>query len=103
MLRRQLWPRIRQRAMRARARRGSHLSWFDRSMSHDVKYLPARVEEIIGNDAAVTSPPHRLGTHNGNSVPLPKAHQLFQTLSKLRRRCVIRIVSEALVLPERVQ
>jgi hypothetical protein len=41
-----------------------------------VKYLPARVEEVIGNDAAVTSPPHRLGTHNGDSVPLPKAHQL---------------------------
>src|SRR5579871_3607452 len=43
----------------------------DMTRTENVEHALARREQIIGNDPAVTAPPHRLGAHDGAALGPP--------------------------------
>src|SRR5579862_6751485 len=57
-------------------------------------------EEIVGDDAPMAAPPHRLGAHDGAGLRAGEAEQLLESGAKRRRHGVVRVVAECRVLPE---
>src|SRR5262249_60064241 len=55
--------------------------------------------QIIGNDAPVTTPPHRLGTHDGAWLRLAQIFQPAKAAVEYLRHRIIRKIAKALVLP----
>src|SRR3569623_847847 len=93
---------IHHRVARPHAGAGRHFCRLDLPRTQDVKDLFALREQIIGDDAAVASPPHRFRAHDG-AAPLftdfQKPHEAF--MESLAQR-VVGVIVKALVLPEPV-
>src|SRR5215831_19599373 len=62
----------------------------------------SRGDQIVGNDAPVTSPPQSLGAHNGARALVAKLAQFRKTRTKGRRHRVIGKVMKAFVTPKPV-
>jgi len=63
--------------------------------------LPAG-DKIIGDYAAVASPPHSFGTHDCAAPFTPLIDQQLEASMKLRRERIVGIVMKALVRPETI-
>lgn len=59
-------------------------------------------EKIIGDDAAVASPPDRFRTHQREALVAAKSHQFFESGGKFTTQCVVGIVVKTLHTPQRV-
>src|SRR4029079_3948262 len=68
----------------------------------NVEYVFASANKIIGNDPPVAPPPNGFCTHDRSAPIMPAILELSQTLMELLRHCVIRVVSETEVVPEKV-
>src|SRR5215212_9419796 len=97
-----LYGRIAQRSLRAASCRRRHAGGFDLLRPEYMHHRLAGREQIIGDDAAMTAPPHDFRAHHGARPLSPDLAQLRKTRLELRAHRVIRIVVEACVLPERV-
>src|SRR5688572_24514399 len=59
--------------------------------------------QVVGDDAAMATPPHRFGAHD-RAAPLgSESHQLAERLLELLRQRIVRIIMEALVVPVAVK
>src|SRR5207344_86050 len=73
------------------------------ALSHDVDHRFARSEKVISDDPAMAAPPHRLGAHDGASLRLAEAAEFQEAGVKSRRRRVVGVIAEILVLPKAVR
>ena len=68
----------------------------------NVEYFLFGANKIVGNDPPVAPPPNGFCTHYRSAPILPAISELGQTLMELLRHRIIRVVSEAQVVPEEV-
>lgn len=68
----------------------------------NVDYCFAGSNEVVGNDAAMTSPPNRFSAHDGALSRMSDLAKPSQTSLKFVAHGVVSIIVEALVLPEAV-
>jgi hypothetical protein len=74
----------------------------DMALAKNVEYVFSYANKIVGNDPSVAPPPNGFCTHYRSESIMPEIPELGQTLVELPCHCVIRIVSEAQVVPEKV-
>ena len=75
----------------------------DFSRTEDVQNEPtARLQEVR-DEAAVTSPPHCLGTHDGSAFVASQLAKHFDSARELRRFHVVGVSSESFVSPGSVR
>jgi len=60
-------------------------------------------EEIVGDDAAVASPPHRFRAHDGAAARVTQLAEFSKAFPKALGRGVVGIIAKALILPEGVE
>src|SRR3569623_3691574 len=94
---------IHHRVARPHAGAGRHFCRLDLPRTQDVKDLFALREQIIGDDAAVASPPPRFRAHDGATPLRAEFQKLLEALMEGLAPRVIGIIVEALVLPEAVE
>ena len=70
--------------------------------SHYVKNSFPAGDQIIGDDAAVASPPHGLRTHYRTTPFASFIEQMLEAGVKMPRKRIIGVVMEALIRPEAV-
>src|SRR5690349_6873044 len=90
---------IDQRAMRAGPCRLRHAGGLDTVLRQDVEDAFARREQIVGDDATMAAPPHRLGAHDRAPPLVPERAELRQAGAKRLAHRVVGVVVEALILP----
>src|SRR5947209_19162810 len=73
---------IEQPAVHLQSRRFGHLRLVDMARSQDVKHALSGRKEIVGNDAPVTAPPHRLRAHDGAALRMACLAQAREPLMK---------------------
>src|SRR5690606_12477466 len=69
----------------------------------DVEHLLTGSEQVISNNTAMTSPPHRLRTHNGTALLPAQSPQLANTVLEGTGHRVVRVVVKACILPKSIQ
>src|SRR5512141_792957 len=67
-----------------------------------MKYAFACREQIVRNNSAMASPPHRLGTHDRARRAMTELAQCRKTGAEALAHGVVRVVMETLILPESV-
>ena len=67
-----------------------------------MEYGFARRDQIVRNDAPVTTPPDRLGAHDSAPLLPTEGAQPREAGMKLFSQAVVGIIVKALILPERV-
>ena len=95
--------RIRERSIGLRTRTRCNLGGVDLVESHDVHDRNALRQQIVGNDAAVATPPYGFGTHDRAAIVTGERSQLVQSCSESVRCGVIGIVPEGGDMPERIK
>ena len=55
-------------------------------------------QQMVGDDAAMTSPPDRLGAHQGQTVIAAEAHQIIKRAGERLAERVVSVVVEACLL-----
>ena len=104
--RRDSWPGgllgIDQRSIRQSHCRGRHARRLDGAFAQNVKHLVARCEQMIRDDAAMASPPHGLGAHDGCPRLRPKLPQPLEAQAEVFAHRVVGVIVEARVVPEGV-
>src|SRR5690554_1351786 len=88
---------------RDNSRAGCHFSNRRLGLAHDMQYLDAVGQEIIGDDAAVAAPPNRFGAEHGAAVVFRQLLQSFQAVTEVLRQRIIGIGAKRLVSPEAVR
>jgi len=78
----------------------SNAGRFKTTLSNDMENGLAACDQVINNDAAVTPPPNRFGTHDHGAPFAPFFKKMRETYVKLCGKRVIGIVMEALVRPK---
>ncbi len=71
------------------------ICWIDLTESHDVHHRNSFGQKVVGDDAAVTAPPHSLGTHNRAAIVISEGSKFTQSHSERVSCRVIGIVSES--------
>src|SRR5689334_1256937 len=94
--------RIADGAVGARLRTGSQLCPHHLVGREDVGDGNAGDEKIVGDDAAMAAPPHRLGAHDGARLRPGAIEQLLEAGAKRRRQGVVRVVAKCRVSPEAI-
>ena len=59
----------------------------------------ARGQQVVGDDAPMTAPPHSLGAHDGGTMLDRQCAQFLQSVVEFLGPGIIGIVAEAEVLP----
>jgi hypothetical protein len=95
--------RIYERPVGQHMRAGRKLRWIDLTAPHDVHDRNALRQQIVGNDAAVATPPHGFSTHDRAAIVAGERPQLVQSCSESVRCRVIGIVPEGRDMPERIE
>jgi hypothetical protein len=68
--------------------------------AEDVMDSKARHQQVIGDDAAVTPPPYRLGTHDRGAMVARESYQFVEPAAKDRVGCgVISVIAKCFVPP----
>ena len=70
--------------------------------THDVSHEPSFFGKCVGNERAVTTPRHRLGTHDRRFSRSRDFHEFFQAFFKLRCDHVVRISTKRRVAPSEI-
>lgn len=70
--------------------------------SHDMEYGFLRRNKVVGDDAAVTSPPYGFRTHYHAASLSPYVDQMVKASTKSVRKRVIGVIVKTLVRPETV-
>src|SRR3569833_262765 len=94
---------IKHGVIRPRLAAGGHRCGLDMPFAENVEDLFASREQIIGNDAAVTPPPHRFRAHDGATPPRAEFQKLLEALMEGLAERVDGVIVEALVLPEAIE
>jgi hypothetical protein len=92
--------RIDEGAVRLLNRCRVHARPLDLARPKDVEHLRAVRNQVIGDDAAVTAPPDRLGADDGAYLGPTEAAQFRHPVPEAWRCRVVGVVPEARVLPE---
>ena len=95
--------RIYKRPVRQHTRARRKLRSIDLVQPHDVHHRNALRQQVIGNDAAVATPPHRFSAHDRAAIVTGQRSQLIQSRSECFTCRVIGIVSEGGDLPECIE
>src|SRR5262249_36242571 len=96
-------PVVDDRTIRADLSCLSHASRLDAIRTENVKYRLTRCQQIIRNDAAMASPPHRLGAHDRAAPFVSQGAQPDEARFEGRAQRIIGVIMKAFVLPERVE
>ena len=83
-------------------RGGGHARRLDAILAHQVKDRAAAHQQIVGNDPAVTTPPHRFGAHDRGRPLVGEARELVEPFGKGIGQRIIGVIVEAAVLPEAI-
>ncbi len=95
--------RIYERPIGQHTRAGRKLRGIHLTAPHDVHDRNALGQKIVGNDAAVATPPYGFGTHDRAAIVTGERSQLVQSCSESVRCRVIGVVPESGNLPERIE
>ena len=74
----------------------------DTVFAHQMEYCPSALQQIIGNDAAVTAPPDGFGTHDRAAAVAGEILQPRKAAGKFVGQGVVGIIVKALIGPESV-
>src|SRR5690606_36681484 len=94
--------RIDERAARLRPRRGGEMRRLDMVGPEDMQHRLASGEQVVGDDAAVAAPPHRLGAHHRARRGVAEFAQMREPALKVGAERVVGVMMEARMLPEAV-
>jgi hypothetical protein len=67
--------------------------------TEDVQHGLTGGEQVIGDEAALAAPPHRLRAHDGAASRAPAVAQSFETAAEGLGHGVVGVIVEAVVLP----
>src|SRR6185437_11150891 len=95
--------RIYERPVGQHMRAGRKLRGIDLTGPHDVHDRNALRQQIVGNDAAVATPPHGFSTHDRAAIVAGERSQLVQSCPESVRCRVIGIVPKGDDMPERIE
>ena len=95
--------RIYERPVGQHMRAERKLRGIDLTAPHDVHDRNALRQQIVGNDAAVATPPHGFSTHDRAATVTGERSELVQSCSESVRCRVIGIVPEGGDMPERIE
>src|SRR5258708_7210812 len=94
--------RIDQTSLRARPRGARLIGPLDMAWAKNVEHRLAGGDQVIRDDAPVASPPHGFCAHDGAAPRVSEVPQCRQPAAKAFAHRVVRVIVEALVLPEGV-
>ena len=95
--------RVYERPVGQHMRTRRKLRGIDLTAPHDVHDRNALRQQIVGNDAAVATPPHGFSAHDRTAIVTGERSQLVQSCSESVRCRVIGIVPEGGDMPERIE
>ena len=95
--------RIYERPVGQHMRAERKLRGIDLTAPHDVHDRNALRQQIVGNDAAVATPPHGFSTHDRAATVTGERSELVQSCSESVRCRVIGIGPEGGDMPERIE
>jgi hypothetical protein len=83
-----------------RHRGAGHVRGLDAVLAHRGQQLRLRVQQPVGNAAAMAAPPHRSGTHDRAAAFAGHFEQAIEASAKGRRQRVVGVVVKARAGPE---
>src|SRR5699024_5785920 len=94
---------VKHRPIRLRYRHGAQRCWHWLARAHTRSTGLSMSQQVVGNDAAMTTPPDCLRTHHSGNPVGSGLQQRLQRLTKFIRQRVIGIVMKTTILPPRIR
>jgi hypothetical protein len=88
------------RSKRSRLGSSRHMRRYDLMAPENVEDRLAGCDQIVSDDPPMTSPPHRLRTHDCARVGVPHFAQPCQARAKVFAHGIVRVVMKTSVFPE---
>src|SRR4029077_16269757 len=82
------------------SRRGGDVRFFYMVGSENVKHLLPCRQQVVGDDASVTAPPHGFRAHDRAAPRMPELAQMREPVTKIIAEGVVGIVMKTVVFPE---